>query len=163
MMSQGQQYQFDVRVRHRLRKMGVLSQKDVQQYFERLADVEQNAVAIEVRQPALARSDASHGASAPRAALPARAAPNPVPQAPPEPPRAAAPPEPLQEKAPEPLAAPAQQEAAPAQQEAAPAQQEAAPAQQEAAPAQQEPPLPSGPASIPPETADTDDEWGENL
>ncbi|HEX9621887.1 MAG TPA: hypothetical protein VF989_17195, partial [Polyangiaceae bacterium] len=118
MMSQGQQYQFDVRVRHRLRKMGVLSQKDVQQYFERLADVEQNAVAIEVRQPALARSDASHGASAPRAALPARAAPNPVPQAPPEP---------LQEKAPEPLAAPAQQEAAPAQQEAAPAQQDAAP------------------------------------
>jgi len=52
-------FKFDVRVRDRLLKSGRLTTEDLTKQLESLSDVEENAVALELDQPALGRSDGS--------------------------------------------------------------------------------------------------------
>ncbi|MGC4070499.1 MAG: hypothetical protein QM784_38705 [Polyangiaceae bacterium] len=50
-------FKFDVRVRERMLKSGRLSSDELATQLESLSDVEENAIALELDQPALGRAD----------------------------------------------------------------------------------------------------------
>lgn len=63
-MSDPADFKYDVRVRERMLKRGLLAESDLQKHLEGLADAEGKSEQVQLHQPALGTSDGRHGSDA---------------------------------------------------------------------------------------------------
>lgn len=58
-MTQDDAFRYDVRIRERLEKKGLLSADEIKKHLDALKDVEENAEIIPLEQPGVGRGDSS--------------------------------------------------------------------------------------------------------
>jgi hypothetical protein len=63
-MSDPADFKYDVRVRERMLKRGLLAESDLQKHLEALADAEQKSENVQLNQPALGAASDRHGSDA---------------------------------------------------------------------------------------------------